>query len=77
VINTILTSLDLLRPRGLETVVFPALATGYGKLSKRDFGVALRELCPIFATKYPGTQFVLVGRNGPFIEEIKEASGLF
>lgn len=76
VIKTILTSLDLLQPRGLETVAFPALATGYGKLSKWDFGLALRSLTPMLAEKYPGTHFVLVGRNGPFIDEIKEASGI-
>lgn len=75
VIQTILHSLELLRPRGLETVVFPALATGYGKLTKRDFGLALRDLCPMLARQYPGTQFVLVDRNGPDIDEIKDASG--
>jgi len=62
-------SLALMLKQGCRSVAIAALATGYGRLSKHDFGLALR----LFIEKGGGKRFeridVVCERN---IEEIEE-----
>lgn len=58
------------KSRGCTSVNIPALATGYGKLSKQDFGVALRRM---LSAREWGFELVnVVERNAYGLEEIQE-----
>lgn len=68
--ETLASALSIIAARGCTTVNIPALATGYGKLSKQDFGIALRQ---VLSTREWGFELVnVVERNAYGLEEIQE-----
>lgn len=70
VARTLAAAIELLAPDAGTTVAFPAIATGYGRLSKSDFGRALAR----FAASYPAAatlDLVLVDRHADALEEIR------
>ena len=66
VAEVLIQSLELLNPGQDETVVFPALGTGYGKLSKLAFGCMLRE----FKSRFSPYKLVLVERDEHKLKEL-------
>jgi O-acetyl-ADP-ribose deacetylase (regulator of RNase III) len=74
--KTILSASRLLQPQAGESVAFPAFGTGYGHLSKEDFGAAIKAVSAELLQAYPGTRFFLVERNIHSVEELKESAGL-
>lgn len=70
VARTLSSALDLLAPEAGATVAFPAIATGYGRLSKSDFGRALAR----FAASHPAAaslDLVLVDRRADALEAVR------
>ncbi|HAH47187.1 macro domain-containing protein [Gimesia sp.] len=70
VLQTLTSALSIIELHGCKTVNVPALATGYGKLSKPDFGIALRR-----ALSERGWNFqciYVVERNAYGLEEIED-----
>ncbi|MFG0240373.1 MAG: macro domain-containing protein [Gimesia chilikensis] len=68
--ETLTGALSIIESRGCTSVNIPALATGYGKLSKQDFGVALRR---VLSAREWGFELVnVVERNAYGLEEIQE-----
>jgi O-acetyl-ADP-ribose deacetylase (regulator of RNase III) len=65
--RTLETAIAALDAKDGETVVLPALATGYGNLAKAEFGRALRAV----ADRHPGIRFTLAERDAEGLEEVR------
>lgn len=70
--QTLMTAIQMLQPQNSEAVVFPAIGTGYGHLTKADFGNALKELFGELSHKYPNTRFQLADRDMHEVEEFRK-----
>ena len=61
-------SVELLVRQGCQRIATCAMGTGFGKLSKADFGKALRPL----VDQYPSVNMVLVERNETDLDIIQQ-----
>ena len=67
-----MSAMQLLQPQSSEAVVFPAIGTGYGHLTKADFGNTLKERSGELSPKYPDTRFQLVDRDMHEVEGFRK-----
>lgn len=70
VLQTLTSALSTIELHGCKTVNVPALATGYGKLSKTDFGIALRRT--LSERDWDFECINVVERNAYGLEEIQD-----
>ena len=69
VVDTLSRSFDRLIACKCLSIAFGAMATGYGHLSKADFGHACAEL----VRNYPDLELMMVERNASGLDEIRSA----